>query len=205
MTTGSAPMDARQRRRRRAMHDMARAAVELFAEQGFDATPVEQIAEASDYSASTFFRAFARKEDCVFFDLPERLDIASDSVVAATKLGDWKALRASLLQHARSWEGGDPEFARTRARLFHREPALIARYLEHCYRWENDLAARILGSTSRKLDHAAVYLTAGIVVTAYRTAFRLQVESGGALDDLLDDALRRVEASGVIRDLFAEA
>lgn len=202
MTSGSAPMDARQRRRRRAMYDMAHVAVDLFTRQGFDATTVEQIAEASDYSASTFFRAFARKEDCVFLDLPQRLDIASDSVAAATSLGDWKTLRAALLEHARAWEGGDPEFARARARLFHREPALMARYLEHCYRWEDDLAGRMLSSSSRDVDRAAVYLAAGVVVTAYRTAFRMQVEAGGALDAHLGEALLRIEESGFVHDLF---
>jgi len=34
---------------------------------------VEQIANAADYSVSTFFRLFPRKEDVIFFDLQERL------------------------------------------------------------------------------------------------------------------------------------
>jgi len=201
---GASPPGARERRRRRTTRDLARAAVALFEEKGFEATTVEEIAEAADYSARTFFRIFARKEDCVFFDLEARLDAASVKVADATIAAEWSVLRAALLDHARSWEGGDPEFARARARLFHREPALTARYLAHSLRWEEDLVQRILQRGGDRQDRAAVYLAASVVVAAYRTAFRVQVEEGGALVDLLDDALARVEQSGFIASQFRE-
>src|SRR5690606_19936308 len=44
------------------------AALELFARQGFEATSVEQIAQAAGVSRSTFFRQFGGKEDVVFAD-----------------------------------------------------------------------------------------------------------------------------------------
>jgi AcrR family transcriptional regulator len=49
-----------QRRRRRAL--------DLFAAQGFEATSVEQIAQAAGVSRSTFFRQFGGKDDVVFSD-----------------------------------------------------------------------------------------------------------------------------------------
>src|SRR5689334_12921364 len=44
------------------------AALELFADQGFDQTSVEQIAKAAGVSRSTFFRQFGGKDDVVFAD-----------------------------------------------------------------------------------------------------------------------------------------
>ena len=48
--------------------DVVAAALELFERQGFEATSVEQIAQAAGVSRSTFFRQFGGKEDVVFAD-----------------------------------------------------------------------------------------------------------------------------------------
>ena len=49
-------------------------ALRLFREQGYDATSVEQIAEAAEVSPSTVFRYFPTKPDLVIYDdLDERM------------------------------------------------------------------------------------------------------------------------------------
>ncbi len=53
------------RRRRLVRGELARVAVALFAERGFDTVTVDEIAAAAGMSQRTFFRYFATKEDVV--------------------------------------------------------------------------------------------------------------------------------------------
>jgi len=178
----------RDRRRNRTRRELARAAVTLFEERGFAATTVEEIAAAADYSASTFFRLFACKEDAVFFDMPQRLDDLRSSL---TTDATWPDIRAALIEHARTWERDDPEFAAARVRLFHQQPALAGRYLEYCLEYENWLTELI--ADRREVDpqtDVVAQLTASCIVAGLRCAFRAQAASG---PDAAESVVRYLE------------
>jgi AcrR family transcriptional regulator len=177
----SAPESPRERRRLRTRRGLAAAAVRLFEERGFAATTVEEIADAADYSASTFFRAFERKEDAVFFDMPERLHALRAEFDADAAPPSWAQLRAALLHHAQTWEEDDPEFAAARVRLFHREPALSSRYFEYCQEYEVWVAGLVAGRRDADArSDVVVQLAAGCVVAALRAAFSVQAVASGA-------------------------
>jgi AcrR family transcriptional regulator len=65
--------DMRSRKKARTRLAIQDAALDLFADQGYDETTVDQIAQRADVSASTFFRYFGTKADIILNDHDSQL------------------------------------------------------------------------------------------------------------------------------------
>jgi AcrR family transcriptional regulator len=80
MTHSGQPLPLRERKKLRTRAAIRHAAVRLIESNGYANTTVEQIAEAAEVSASTFFRYFSSKQSVLMAD---ELDRAVVSVLAS--------------------------------------------------------------------------------------------------------------------------
>jgi len=188
-------------RTRRAVHaEITAAAMALFAEKGFDATTIDQIAEAAGISRRSFFHYFGSKEDVVLGDmvaLGESVRITLEAQPAS--MSAWDALRAALA----TLQGPDhsPHSELTVAQLYFDAPSLRARHLEKHLRWqalfEPDIARRLGprndGGTGPDPRARAVIAAS---LAALDTAIDAWRESGGEADpaELYDEAVAAIRS-----------
>jgi AcrR family transcriptional regulator len=133
----------RDRKKERTRHELMAAAVRLFAERGFEATTVDDIAAAADVSPRTFFRYFPSKVDALFADIEERqvrMQRALDERPEGEPL--LETVRRVVLEFAGEFFA-DPDLFATRVRLMLEHPALLAHGLERMARLEEQIAAAV--------------------------------------------------------------
>lgn len=119
----------RERKKLRTRIAIREATYRLIAEQGYEATTVEQIAEAAEVSPSTVFRYFPTKEDIV---LTDEYDAVLEDVLRARPAEEpfLESLRAILAQALELALRTEPETTKVRMRLMAEVPAVRARTLE---------------------------------------------------------------------------
>jgi len=165
---------------------VAEQAVRLFDERGFDATTVDDVAEAVGISPRSFFRYFATKEDAVVGDpIPYGRGIATDLAARPTDEDPWVSLRAALQPLVR---GVDTDQGLITMRVVMSAPSLRARHLEKHLAW-----GRMFEDVLR--DRAGGRLRAQVIVQATLTcldvAFNewVAVDRAAPLSDLFDEAI----------------
>jgi len=153
----------RERKKARTRAAIREHALRLIREQGYDATTVEQIAEAADVSPSTFFRYFPTKEDVV---LQDEFDVLAVDAFEAqpADLSPLAAFRAATREAFSSL--GEDELARFRetAELTLTVPELRARAMDEFARTIGVIAEAVARRSARDPDDFAVRVLAGAVV-----------------------------------------
>jgi AcrR family transcriptional regulator len=199
MVQEEAPTPIRERTRQLAQTELTTVAQDLFVEQGYDDTTVDQIAAAAGMSKRTFFRYFASKDDLVIgkYDLlGDRLAEALDARPADEPV--WQSLRR-VFDGTTSYVD-DP---RLRARndamdaIVQSSPQLNARYLEKLQRVQQLLvgrvAVRLTGTDADPSDPrpAAIVGAAFACMQAARSAY-LTSDQTAPFSTYLDQAMATV-------------
>lgn len=191
----------RERKKLRTRRTLADTALRLFAEKGFDATTIDELADQAEVSKTTFFRFFPAKE-AVAIEAEAELWTAYLSALAERPLagtvlaGLHDTLVAAATGLDASW---DQRFLATR-RLIAGEPALLA-YVQH-YRAtvQGQVADRLAARLGLDPDDLRLHILAELAVTAWSIAGRPWVRDGGrggrkALINRFDDAINAIPDS----------
>jgi AcrR family transcriptional regulator len=172
--------DARTERTRRALTD---AALRLFAEKGYDATTVDQIAAEVGVTQRTFFHHFPSKEAVLFGGYAERFQEATDAFRTAARAGtlaDGLQAATSALMTAIETQR---ELFLVRGHLYRETPALRATMLRLNEDWIDNVTLVVadrLGSDP--YTDVGPRLAATTANGANRVAIDLWTASAGTLD-----------------------
>ncbi len=198
---GERSLPLRERKKLRTRRALAEAALRLFAEKGFDATTLEEVAEEAEVSKSTFFRFFPAKEAAGVEAEAELwtayLDVLADRDLSGPVLGELHQTLAGAV--AGLDPGWDERFLSAR-RLIAGEPALL-RYVEH-YRAgiRDQVVACLAGKLHLDPEDLRLHVLAELTTTAFSISGRHWVRRNGkggrtALLDRFGDAVKAVPAS----------
>jgi AcrR family transcriptional regulator len=166
----------------------------LFQEQGYEATTIEQIAEAAEVSPSTFFRYFPSKEDVALYDDLDPILIAAYAAQPAD-LSPLAAMRGALHVVFHELSDGDMERQWERSRLILTIPALRMRLLDQFSDIVALMARMLAARTGRRPDDQAVRLYAGAVIGAlFAALFDGIGESVDGFIERMDMALEYLES-----------
>ncbi len=187
----------RERTRQAVREQVMSAAWTLFAERGFDATTVDEIARAAGMSRRSFFRYFPNKEDVLLDRLVERDDAVAAALSARPATEEpWAAIRAALRPLV---QATDAHAVRARRLvLMLREPALGALLVERRRRWLATiaplLATRMGDAMGDGPDGVRAMAVAAAALACLETAQHAWADAAAdvRLADLLDEAMDAV-------------
>ncbi len=163
----------------------------LFLEKGFDATTVEQIANAAGVSHMTVFRYFPSKEDIVDYDDYDET-LAEHIAARPPDEPPLEMIRHAIIESQANIDPGDWEAMLTRMRLVLSTPALHARSWAHKDTDERLIAHALAAHPAHDAESLKTRVIAAAAVAALTTAIQTWAENNGQPDlrDLIDQAFQ---------------
>jgi AcrR family transcriptional regulator len=185
----------RERKKLKTRRAIQEHALRLFLANGYDATTVEQIAEAAEVSPSTFFRYFPSKEDAVVTDEYDPLIVESLRAQPGD-LSPVEALRATLREIIGMMRAEDRQRIVERVTLSMSVPALRARQWENMQDTQLLIAQTLAERVGRSPDDFELRAFSGALLGVWQATILTWVENVGESDllDLLERGLDYLSA-----------
>jgi len=154
------------RTRQAAFNEIAEVAMDLFLEQGFEATTFDDIAAAAGISRRSLFRYFGTKEDLVLWNMAD--EGARARAALAERPDDeplWTSLRTVLITLLQD-RAADPERLLKISQMMYGTPSLRARSVEKHLRWQADILPEVKRRLPPADDDTADLRAAAVVAAA---------------------------------------
>jgi len=185
-------VELREQRRERNAREIQQAAMSLFADLGYAAVTVEDIAGEAGISERTFFRYFTSKDHLLVAEASRRIEVIHESLTGQPDdLDAWTALRNAVLDQSTSEEHIGRNAA-IWAHLTKEAPALLAKMIMHgalegTHNIEVELARRLGVPDTDALPDVMMRVTLAAVQSAYLRW--LEDDGTASLVDLTAEAL----------------
>lgn len=172
----------RSRKKLRTRQAIQDAALELFVDQGFEATTVEQIAARAEVSPTTFFRYFASKSELIKGDQGERVPSLQQVILKRpASEDDLEVLRVAIQQE---WISGvDPERTLRMASVIAASPELRGVSFEIGYQWRASISEALAERHGLDSPDERCVFAASTVMTVFWRSVEIWRREG-ARDDL---------------------
>lgn len=178
------------RRRELLRDEIARVAIALFAEQGFEAVTVDDIAEAAGTSQRTFFRYFATKDEIILdYERRLRARLAEALTNRSADEDAVTALRESFKQTARV-APSDRDRVLQHARILRESPGLRMRANGERFAEDGELMALIASRLGAQVSDLPVRVIVAAMTAVAIQEFWAWVDGGGH-----GDPAERIEAA----------
>ena len=209
--TAAEPSGAGPRRvtaqRQQMRQDLAAAAMELFANQGYEETTVDQIAAAAGVARRTFFRYFRSKEEAIFPDHDDTLIRVADLLAGADPAEHPLDVVCRGIKEVLRMYAATPGVSVARYRLIRQVPTLREREIAVVARYERLFTRYLLGrfdttgqgpgGWERGVGDDAMLseVSAAAVVAAHNHVLRRWLRSGGGseVEPQLDHAFEVIK------------
>jgi TetR/AcrR family transcriptional regulator, regulator of mycofactocin system len=192
MATVTEPRSRRQRHVDRTRAALADAALELFAERGFTATTVDDIAARADVAPRTFFRYFPTKDAVLFHDADEKLERVKERLAARPADEPGPAALLAVFAEVAEEMASDDQRAQLICKLAAEQPNLLAYQRQVMHERFGEPLVAVLAAREGVSEHdVRVRATTAAVMGCLGAAFHCWLHDGarGAVAPYLEDAL----------------
>jgi AcrR family transcriptional regulator len=185
------------RSRQAVVAEIVETALALFAEQGYEATTMAQVATRAGVSQRSLFRYFGTKEDLVCGEQDALGELLVSTVAAQpADVSTWDALKAGFTAILTA-SNHTPQRLLEISTLIFENPSLRSRYFEKRLKWQRALVPvveRRMGIESGEIPDPRAMGVIATVFACIDTASELWVRHGGKADpfELYEQALAAV-------------